>query len=313
MAQTPWGDLRMNDAHVHFFSHGFYASLARERNLGGAGDLAQVLNWEIPSPGNPGAVERWVAEFDRFGVSRAALIASVHSDEAAVAAAVGRYPQRFFGYFMLDPLQADAVDRAKSAFTDPFLHCLCLFPAMHGFSIADPRLTPLFQLASENRFSIFVHCGALTLGVRKKLGLPSRFDMRFSNPLDLHAIALRFPRIRFVVPHFGAGLFREALMLADMCPNVYLDTSSSNRWMLYEGLDLRTVLKRALDVAGPERLIFGTDSSFFPRGWQSGVSQEQATALYELGLDKKQAEQIFALNLERMHEPRTAYLKRISD
>ena len=52
------------------------------------------------------------------------------------------------------------------------------------------------------------------------------------------------------MPHFGAGFFREALMLADLCPNVYLDTSSSNSWMRYEGLDLKTVFRRALDVAG---------------------------------------------------------------
>ena len=40
---------------------------------------------------------------------------------------------------------------------------------------------------------------------------------------------------RSSLPHFGAGYFREALMLADLCPNVYLDTSSSNSWMRYEG------------------------------------------------------------------------------
>jgi len=41
--------------------------------------------------------------------------------------------------------------------------------------------------------------------------------MRFSNPLDLHAIALAFPQVRFIMPQFGAGMFREALMLADLC------------------------------------------------------------------------------------------------
>ena len=73
--------------------------------------------------------------------------------------------------------------------------------------------------------------------------------MRYSFPLDLHAIAVRYPRVPFIVPHFGAGYLREALMLADLCPNVYLDTSSSNSWMRYEGLDLRTVFRRALDTA----------------------------------------------------------------
>jgi predicted TIM-barrel fold metal-dependent hydrolase len=101
------------------------------------------------------------------------------------------------------------------------------------------------------------------------VGLASRFDLRFSNPLDLHALALDFPAVPFVIPHFGAGMFREALMVADLCPNVYLDTSSSNNWTRYQTPEpsLREVFRRALDVAGAKRLLFGTDSSFFPRGW----------------------------------------------
>jgi predicted TIM-barrel fold metal-dependent hydrolase len=111
-----------------------------------------------------------------------------------------------------------------------------------------------------------VHCGALSVGVRKKLGLPSRFDVHFGNPLDLHALAADFPGVPFIIPHFGAGLFREALLLADLCPNVYLDTSSTNRWMSYHpGLSLADVFRHAVGVAGPERVVFGTDSSFFPR------------------------------------------------
>jgi uncharacterized protein len=146
-----------------------------------------------------------------------------------------------------------------------------------------------------------VHCGALSVGVRKKLGLPSQFDLRFSNPLALHPVALHFPKIRFVVPHFGAGLFREALMLADLCPNVYLDTSSTNHWVAYEGLDLRTVFRRALDVAGAGRLLFGSDSSFFPRGWNDEILRQQTTALYELAVEREQAAQILHLNLEALH------------
>ena len=102
---------------------------------------------------------------------------------------------------------------------------------------------------------MFVHCGVLSVGVREKLGLASPFDMRFSNPIDLHAVALRYPQVPIIVPHFGAGYFREALMLADLCPNVYLDTSSSNRWMRYQESHLgilRQVFRRALDVVGPQ-------------------------------------------------------------
>jgi predicted TIM-barrel fold metal-dependent hydrolase len=306
MAQTPWGDLPVNDAHVHFFSHKFYSALARQKKLENAEAVGPLLNWEIP-PHEPAMLaQSWAAELDRHGVHRASLIASMHGDEESVSTAVAAYPDRFFGYFMLDPLQPDALERVRAAAVNPNLHCMCLFPAMHTYSFADRRLVPMLEIASDHRLAVFVHCGTISVGVRKKLGLPSQFDMRFSNPLDVHPVALHFPQIRFIVPHFGAGLFREALMLADLCPNIWLDTSSSNRWTVYENLDLRTVFRRSIDVIGEARLLFGTDSSFFPRGWHAEIFKQQITALYELGLSKEQAEQILCLNLERVLKPTIA-------
>jgi uncharacterized protein len=178
---------------------------------------------------------------------------------------------------------------------------------MHCYSIQDEAAQAVFEWAAAQQRAVFVHCGALSVGVRAKLGLASLFDMRYSNPIDLHAVALRYPSVPIVVPHFGAGYFREALMLADLCPNIFLDTSSSNRWMRYEETyhpetraGLRQVFRRALEVIGPHRLLFGTDSSFFPRGWQHAIFDEQALALYEIGLGAGDARAIFGQNLLRI-------------
>jgi predicted TIM-barrel fold metal-dependent hydrolase len=165
----------------------------------------------------------------------------------------------------------------------------------------DPKAEAMVQMAAAvGGRAVFVHSGALTVGVRKKLGLPSPFDMRYSNPIDLQAVAQRYPRLKFIVPHFGAGYLREALMLADLCPNVYLDTSSSNSWMRYEGLDLKTVFRRALDVVGAHRLLFGTDSSFFPRAWNYEIYEAQQRALLDLGVSSSDARAILEENLVRV-------------
>jgi hypothetical protein len=172
---------------------------------------------------------------------------------------------------------------------------------MHRYSLHDARVRPVFEeAAAAPGRAVFVHCGVLTVGVRKKLGLPSPFDMRFSNPLDVHAIALRYPQMPFLVPHFGAGMFREALMLADLCPNVYLDTSSTNSWVKYEGLDLKTVFRRTIDVLGAGRLLFGTDSSFLPRGWNYDIFETQTKALLDLGVSAADARLILGGNMERI-------------
>lgn len=292
---TPWGDIPIADAHVHFFSSGFFAALAAQKP---GTDIAAALGWDAPGD----LAVRWVEELDRHGVEKCALIASVPNDEGSVVEAVRRFPERFYGYFMCNPCAPDALDRVKQAFENG-LQAVCFFPAMHRYSMADARVTTLLELAADKPGRLaFVHCGVLSVGVRKKLGLPSQFDMRYSNPIDLHAIALQFPRLPFVIPHFGAGYLREALMVSDLCPNVYLETSSSNSWVKYqpEPLDLATVFRRALDVSGANRLLFGSDSSFFPRGWHSQIFETQSKILEGLGISAEDSGQIFGGNLRRL-------------
>ena len=306
---TSWGEVDVCDAHIHFFSHGFYCSIAAQKNdpALSAGDPAQavarILNWDAPPPDPQALAGIWTRELDRHGVSRAALIASVPGDEASVAAAVAAFPDRFQGYFMVNPLAAGALERVEAALAAG-LRGICFFPAMHRYSMNDPRVEPILQAASTRAgIVIFVHCGVLTVGIRSKLGLGSPFDMRYSNPIDLHPMALLHPKMNFVVPHFGAGYLSEALMLCDMCPNVHLDTSSSNSWMRYQALDLKRVFSRALDVAGPKRLLFGTDSSYFPRGWRQTICGAQRTILDEIGVEDEAARRIFSGNFDRIFPP----------
>jgi predicted TIM-barrel fold metal-dependent hydrolase len=290
--QTPWGECDVADAHVHFFSRRFFAALGEHCRIPAA-EVAAKLSWELP-PDEPTELARhWAGELDKHGVARAALIASIPEDEVSTMAATVAYPDRFYAFAMVNPW----VEHAEVV---KGLHAICLFPAMHLYSIQDPRVDVLIEQAAAHRCAVFVHCGVLSVGVRKKLGLPSPFDMRYSNPLDLHAVALRHPGVHFIVPHFGAGYFREALMLADLCPNVYLDTSSSNSWMRFEGLDLATVFRRALSVVGPGRLLFGSDSSFFPRGWNREVFEKQTSVLSELGIGGADARGILGGNLRRI-------------
>ena len=299
--QTPWGDFSVLDAHVHFFSRRFFEALGAQAGRTAA-QVATAAGWDLP-PEDPAALaQAWAAAMDTYGVERAALISSVPGDEASVAAAVAARPDRFFGFFMLNPLDDGALDSVQVAFRCG-LHAVCLFPAMHRYSVHDAKvLAVLDEAARAPGRVVFVHCGVLTVGVRKKLALPSPFDMRYSNPIDLHAVALRYAGLKFVIPHFGAGYLREALMLADLCPNVYLDTSSSNSWMRYEGLELKTVFRRAIDVAGARRLLFGTDSSFFPRGWNNEVFEAQTRALLDMGISGADARLILGENLQRLFE-----------
>ena len=302
----------LNDAHCHFFSASFFTTLARQRSgtapAASAADpldtserLCGELQWD--PPGSAAALsDRWVAELDAHGVARAALIASVPGDEESVAAAVARHPQRFVGFFMLDPGGTAAIDRADHALTTLGMRALCLFPAMHQVPLDDDRTRTVVQMAANTPgTAVFVHCGVLSVGVRRRLGLPSRFNLRLGDPLAVARLALEFPAVPFVIPHFGAGFFREALMAADTCRNILFDTSSSNSWIRYTPeLSLESVFRTALAVLGPERLLFGSDSSFFPRGWQASIFAEQQRVLTALGTTAGDRALVFGGNFDRL-------------
>src|SRR5208337_4730223 len=73
--QTPWGNLEVSDAHVHFFSHRFLQALGAQSGKE-AREVADLAGWDFPGTTEELA-HRWAAEFDRHGIARSSLIASV--------------------------------------------------------------------------------------------------------------------------------------------------------------------------------------------------------------------------------------------
>ena len=60
------------------------------------------------------------------------------------------------------------------------------------------------------------------------------------------------------------------------------------------------MLRRALGVFGPQRILFGTDSCTFPRGWRSELLVSQREAMERCGLSGDETALILAGNAERL-------------
>lgn len=295
------------DTHVHFFSPQFissYAALGKERfppddSVGG---LLRLMGWEMADTDPVNLGRRWVQEMDRWNIRRMALITSWLWDEDATSKAVKAFPDRLSGYVMINPTQPVAETRAHSALETFGLNGVTLFPSMHGYNASDPQVYPVYEIAAQAGVPVFIHFGILKVGIRDKLGLTSKFDLRFSNPLDLLPVAKDFPGIPFIVPHFGCGYFQELLMVASQCPNVYVDTSSSNSWIKLAPypLTLKDVFSKTLDVLGPDRILFGSDSTAFPKGWRQEIFETQVAVLQELGRSEEDLSKIFGGNAARV-------------
>jgi predicted TIM-barrel fold metal-dependent hydrolase len=279
--------VRIIDIHSHFFSRPFFEALAAQAPGGDAvadrlDRLAAATGIEMPLPSVADHVARWTEALDEGGVEHMATFASLPDEIPAVAG------------HSADDLR-EMLDRSG-------FRGVLLFPAMHHFHIAGAESERLLHVLEEHESTVFVHCGLLVVKLRDLLGLPRPYDLSYANPLDIIPAANRFRKVRFVIPHFGAGFFREALMAGTQCENIYVDTSSSNSWISTQpGLpDLREVLRRALEVFGPGRVLFGTDSNVFPAGWRRDRYESQLELLQSLGTSDEDLAAVFGGNAARL-------------
>lgn len=295
------------DFHSHFFSRTFFETLAAASPLPGTPEdrLARVLEktgLELPDTDTRAHVDRWLGEMDTHGVGHMVSFASVPEEIGVLADAVGMADGRLTPFAIVDPTKDGAGLRVRTLLEDGPFRGVLLFPAVHHYRMSDPAVRPVLAALHEARACAVVHCGLLVVKLKDLLGLPRGQDLAYANPLDVIPAANAFPEARFVVPHFGAGFLRETLMAGAMCSNVYVDTSSSNSWTATQPvqLTLADVLGRALGVFGPERVLFGTDSCTFPRGWRGHLLEAQREAMGHVGLSPADTALVLGANARRL-------------
>ena len=117
--KTTWGDAAICDAHAHLFSRDFFKVLATQKKdlptEQPVETMVEQLGWDLPPQDNAQLAARWVEELDKHSVEKTVLIASVPGDEQSAADAVRAFPDRLWGYFMLNPLVPDAAERTEAA------------------------------------------------------------------------------------------------------------------------------------------------------------------------------------------------------
>jgi predicted TIM-barrel fold metal-dependent hydrolase len=294
------------DAHLHFFSKGVLAFYGRQvDSLRGQSDpaaaAAALLGIEAPPAEPETLAARWVAEMDKYGVSRAALFGSAPGEHAAVSRAVRAFPDRFVPFQMINPRSADATMMERA---DRGLRGVLLFPALHGYYPDEDVCRPVYEAARESKLVVFVHIGKLRIVIRDKLGVRIPIDEALADPRRLGEALRGHPEVRFIVPHFGSGRLHELLNAVRGVRNLWIDTSSSNNWMAQssEYPTLEAAFQAVLESAdiGPERVVFGSDSTVFPRGWRSDVYQDQLAALEKLGASERDRQLIFKGNFETL-------------
>ena len=93
---------------------------------------------------------------------------------------------------------------------------LKLYPGYNSVSLNDRCHDAYYDLAQQFDVPVVIHTGELS----GHHGL-----LKFSHPLNVDEAASRFPKVRFVMAHYGNPWIVDATAVAAKNPNVYLDLS----------------------------------------------------------------------------------------
>ncbi len=310
----------MIDFRTSFRSHAFFEALARrsEPHVSAEQGVARLSGDALLPPVElEEHVSQWVAELAAHGVEHAGAVAGSHEEIANLAEAADVARGVLAPLAPIDPTSPDALALVERWVGSGAFRGIVLSPSSDGYRLSDGAATDVLELLASSAGVCLVECGIPGRALHKAFGFRPAFDPVAANPLELLTVAERYPDVAFVVPSFGAGLFRELLLLASLVENVYADTGSWNRWRAAqpESLGLVDVFERALGVLGPERLLFATGSGAPNRGWRHPILTHQREAVGACGLTNPERDLVFDGNARRLlslavparrHQPSTA-------
>ncbi|HWV23666.1 MAG TPA: amidohydrolase family protein [Thermomicrobiales bacterium] len=259
-------------------------------------------NWRLafdfpePESGTQSAdvqAKRWVAELDKYGIEKIGFVTGGGNDELAKVCA--EYPDRFIGYAHFDITQDGAAEELERAVTELGLRGLKLLAPTIPILINDKSLYPVWEACERLGIPALIHFGML--GAAGGVSYHPNIS-----PAVLEPVARDFPTVNFIIPHFGIQHVTDLLFLCWSCPNVVVDSSGSNqwvRWMPYN-LTLDDLFRKFYETIGPERILFGSDSSWFPRGFALRYLQDQLRICRFMNMPHEHLQMIFGGNAARL-------------
>ncbi len=236
----------------------------------------------------------WADEVEKVGLDRVVFLTGKDND--SLAEVVKTNPEKFVGFAHNNPFLDGAADELERGITELGLKGYKISGVRSKTTLLDDKsLYPIWEVAEQYEIPVIIH-----FGPSGGLGGNARYPS--IEPIIIHDIAKGFPGISFIVPHFGCGYPTQLLQLMWACDNVYTDTSGSNewvRWMMPE-MDLKDLFAKFVQTAGAERILFGTDSSWFPRGFAISYFEDQLKICRRLNMSDDDIEKIFYKNAERI-------------
>lgn len=197
----------------------------------------------------------------------------VRKNNDVIVNAVKKYPDRFIGFFTLNPLfQKESMEEIKR----------CVDLGLVGYKgytqakINNPVYYPIIEKLIEQKMIVFMHtfCQLGMGGYRMKYDT-GRFPFT-TLAEDMVDSATRYPEAIFHFAHIGGGGDWEyECKMLKQCQNIYVDTGGSN--------NEENIVDFAISHLGEERIFFGTDGAYIHgvgRVLSSGATEDQKRKIF---------------------------------
>jgi predicted TIM-barrel fold metal-dependent hydrolase len=204
------------------------------------------------------SLEDMLAEMDEAGIEKAFLVAAkvgalghpacYHVSYDLVAAAVRKYPDRFYGLAGVDPTEGmDGVRQLEHAVKD------LGFIGAHSY----PHW---FELPPDHAryYPFYAKCVELGVPIQLQVGQSHIYDRRLprrsvGRPITLDNVACDFPELKLIGIHIGVPWTDEMIAMAWKHPNVFIgtDAHSPRYWP--------QALVHYINTWGRDKVLFGTD------------------------------------------------------
>jgi len=217
-----------------------------------------------------------------------------------IASVVARAPKTCWGLGTLNPLDHRQIAEGERCMGPLGFKGLLINSSWHGQFIDDEAAFPFWKWASEKQVPLFIHPPRVPIGHNRQMD-QFKLDELVGRPFDT-AMALarmilsglfdRFPRLRIVVAHMGGGLLpvigrldfgwrlgcegmpERAIIRCKRRPSEYLAmlrVDTMGFWLPH--------LREAVEVFGPDRIMFGTDYGPVPLDPKEHVDMVNALAI----------------------------------
>ncbi|MFV0361854.1 MAG: amidohydrolase family protein [Suipraeoptans sp.] len=166
-------------------------------------------------------------------------------------------PDKFIGFAQVEPFDEDANVKLEYAFAQLKLKGLKLHPSRQMFYPADKRMDEIYDVCEKYNKPIVFHSG---------LSWEPNTITKYARPIEFEELAMKRPKLRICLAHFGWPWIQETAMLMLKFQNVYADTALlyfDSAREFYEQVFTKDIPMTWIDRSLRHQVMFGSNNPRF--------------------------------------------------